>query len=338
MTLAKMAKRAASPGKKQRKVREKRIRVALPVRFTSVASGESQHACTLNITKDGARIAGLKLVPEVDELVEVTRGTKKEIFRVVWAGEPGTRDEGQAGIVKQKKGHGKIIWEATALKPVKTEAPPELPKSKLPPEPEPGVLYVPRKQLIGIGVGLAVLVSLTLFLLLRTPPPKKPAPRKLVSVAGVNATIASQINDAQKWRLADAGDFDADSFAWVRDRGQTVSTRIVLGSVSGRDESGYVLAPIEGSNTPQARRIVLFADRQIRFDKTFARVASIALVPRANIAGVNWQGQLRAPEATTDGLLVIQEQRDPQSSVLLFVSGVRIVTLPPADFHAVPLH
>jgi len=122
-----MAKRA-SPGKKQRKVREKRVRVALPVRFTSVGSGESQHACTLNITKDGARIAGLKQAPEVDELVEVTRGTKKEIFRVVWVGEAGTRDEGQVGIVKQKKGQGKIIWEATALKPVKTEAPPELPK------------------------------------------------------------------------------------------------------------------------------------------------------------------------------------------------------------------
>src|SRR5207237_3390970 len=134
-----------------------------------------------------------------------------------------------------------------------------------------GVLYIPRKQLIGIGVGLAVLVSLTLFLLLRTPPPKKPAPRKLVPVAGVNASIASQINDAQKWRLADAGDFDADSFAWVRDRGQTVSTRIVLASVSGRDESGYVLAPIGGRNTPQARRGVRVAGKSDRFDDTIAR-------------------------------------------------------------------
>src|SRR5438270_13235724 len=104
------------------------------------------------------------------------------MFRVLWAGERGTRDEGQVGIVKQKKGHGKIIWEATALKPVKTDPPPELPKPKLPPEPEPGVLYVPRKQLIGIGVGLAVLVSLTLFLLLRSSPPRTAAPRQLASV------------------------------------------------------------------------------------------------------------------------------------------------------------
>ena len=66
-------------------------------------------------------------------------------------------------------------------------------------------------------------------------------------------------------------------------------------------------------------------------------MASIALVPRANIGGINWQGQLRAPDATTDGLMVVQDQRDPQSSLLLYVSGVRIVTLPPADFHAVPL-
>src|SRR5881398_777754 len=174
MTLVTMAKRA-SPGKKQRKVREKRIRVALPVRFTSVASGESQHACTLNITKDGARIAGLKQAPEADELVEVTRGTKKEIFRVVWVGEPGTRDEGQVGIVKQKKGQGKVIWEATALKPVKTEAPPELPKSKLSPDPERGVLCIPHKRLKPAGVGPAVQIALTRLRLLRTPSPQKPA-------------------------------------------------------------------------------------------------------------------------------------------------------------------
>src|SRR5262245_9564818 len=61
-------------------------------------SGERQLAHTLDVTEISARLAGLNIMLQPGEIVDIQRGARKARFRVYWMGEPGTRLEGQAGV------------------------------------------------------------------------------------------------------------------------------------------------------------------------------------------------------------------------------------------------
>ena len=83
------------------KRRQKRVRIALPVRiWLSDESGKAalHTACTLDVTPTGARLTGVRTQTEAGAILTVERGRSKARFRIVWVGEPGTPHDGHLGI------------------------------------------------------------------------------------------------------------------------------------------------------------------------------------------------------------------------------------------------
>lgn len=84
------------------KRREPRKPVEVQVRIFGTDSGGkifSENVTTLDVSQNGARLAGLRARPNVDEIVGVTYGKSKVHFRVKWVGEEGTPAEGQLGLL-----------------------------------------------------------------------------------------------------------------------------------------------------------------------------------------------------------------------------------------------
>ncbi len=92
--------------------KQKRIRVALPVRVTYIGAGnrlQKEFACTLDIAPMGARLGGINQARNPGEIVTLERGKSKAMFRVVWVGERGTAHQGQVGV--QCIEPGANLWE-----------------------------------------------------------------------------------------------------------------------------------------------------------------------------------------------------------------------------------
>jgi CheY-like chemotaxis protein len=78
---------------------EERIRIELPIRLCRAARGPKvQSAHTVDISKSGARLAGLEEPLELGEVLKVECGDREAPFRVVWMGAQGTASAGQAGL------------------------------------------------------------------------------------------------------------------------------------------------------------------------------------------------------------------------------------------------
>ncbi len=81
-------------------IREERIHAALPVRVAWAESEQAikQIAYTLDVSRRGARLAGVKGLKGPGQLITVKRNTNEARFRVVWIGRLRTPEEGQIGI------------------------------------------------------------------------------------------------------------------------------------------------------------------------------------------------------------------------------------------------
>ena len=81
--------------------KEKRIAAVVPVRINAInEEGEPVHciAHTLNVSRRGARIAGVTLVLRLGVVVRLVRGRANAAFKVVWLGEPEGESKGQIGV------------------------------------------------------------------------------------------------------------------------------------------------------------------------------------------------------------------------------------------------
>jgi hypothetical protein len=79
------------------KRREKRARVAIPVRIISQDDAGAQRvssACTLDVTPTGARLSGVHATTKPGDVIRIERGANKAAYQVRWVG---TRDEGRYG-------------------------------------------------------------------------------------------------------------------------------------------------------------------------------------------------------------------------------------------------
>jgi hypothetical protein len=59
----------------------------------------SEKADTVDVSRSGAKLAGIKAEIQVDEIIGLTNGTNKVHFRVKWVGARGTAAEGQVGVL-----------------------------------------------------------------------------------------------------------------------------------------------------------------------------------------------------------------------------------------------
>jgi hypothetical protein len=98
------------------RIRELRIHAALPVQVTWAQSGQAtrQNAYTLDVSRSGARLAGVKGLTDPGQLIAVRRKTSEARFRVVWIGQPHTPQEGQIGV--ECIDPDKIIWDVDFAK------------------------------------------------------------------------------------------------------------------------------------------------------------------------------------------------------------------------------
>ena len=97
-------------------LRELRIPMQLEVRvwgMDSTGKPFSQTARTVDISGQGARLAGITGPKQLGDVIGVQYGNQKARFQVVWVGANGTADQGQIGIASLDA--GRCIW-AEALK------------------------------------------------------------------------------------------------------------------------------------------------------------------------------------------------------------------------------
>jgi hypothetical protein len=93
--------------------RQPRINALLPVRIWGVDSNclpFMQLVTAMNISEDGALVQGMRSPLRPGEVVDVQYNSRKAEFVVVWAGRPGTENEGEIGL--QSLPSQPCIWDA----------------------------------------------------------------------------------------------------------------------------------------------------------------------------------------------------------------------------------
>jgi hypothetical protein len=161
-------------------------------------------------------------------------------------------------------------------------------------------------------------------------------------VSGVNQTLsagilpldATRISNTKDWRAATADDFDPAAVSWLRGNRKQPAGRITgnfSGKGTGRDVA-YLLVDAAG-----ARRVVLLADNENRYDTKFPYIGLAVRVPKENLNSIKWAGG-KAPEGVDgDGLLLLRKPDDPASAIVLFLSGRGIVSASPANYQEINL-
>jgi hypothetical protein len=69
----------------------------------------SEKAIAVNISRNGAELAGVRPELGLDEIVGLTYGNNRVHFRVKWIGEPGTPKAGHIGLLNITP--GKPLWD-----------------------------------------------------------------------------------------------------------------------------------------------------------------------------------------------------------------------------------
>jgi hypothetical protein len=91
-----------------------RVPQQLTVRmFGTDADGQifTESVTTVDLSQDGAQVAGVKAHLKLDEIVGVTYNQKKGHFKVQWVGKPGTPSAGRVGL--RNLSPNKPLWELT---------------------------------------------------------------------------------------------------------------------------------------------------------------------------------------------------------------------------------
>ena len=94
------------------KRREPRKDIRVPVRiFGTDNAGQifSEKVFTVNVSRHGAELSGVRAQPHVDEIIGLTYGQIKGHFRVKWVGEPGTARLGHIGLLNLSP--EKPLWD-----------------------------------------------------------------------------------------------------------------------------------------------------------------------------------------------------------------------------------
>jgi len=91
--------------------REPRKELKVPVRiFGTDVHGKtfSENLFTVNVSREGAKLEGVRPLIKVGETIGMVHGQSKGRFSVKWVGQPGTAQEGQIGL--QNVSPEKLIW------------------------------------------------------------------------------------------------------------------------------------------------------------------------------------------------------------------------------------
>jgi hypothetical protein len=94
------------------KRREPRKEISVPVRIFGTDSGGqifSEKVNTVNVSRNGAELSGIKAQLKVEEIVGLTYGQNKGHFRVQWVGPSATPKAGHVGLLNLSP--EKVLWD-----------------------------------------------------------------------------------------------------------------------------------------------------------------------------------------------------------------------------------
>ncbi|MGH9668970.1 MAG: hypothetical protein ACRD3A_02515 [Terriglobales bacterium] len=144
---------------------------------------------------------------------------------------------------------------------------------------------------------------------------------------GVAAADAALIPDVNHWALVEDKDLSAAGVDWVRRQGQTPAARI-SGDFAGGGSAdvAYVLKRRGGM-----LRVVLLSRGKNRYDTNFSPLALVARVPKAALDSIQWTDKVPgAPDG--DGLLIVRNTDDPNTAVVVMLTGGKVITGRPPTY------
>jgi hypothetical protein len=148
---------------------------------------------------------------------------------------------------------------------------------------------------------------------------------------GIDVSDALHIPGILRWRLAEDSDYDPGAVRWLRNRGQTATTKIGLDLGGNGSHSVAYFLKRQGSF-----RVVMLDGGEVKYDASYPFVAVVTRVPAQALSQIDWTS---APTAQPDGegLLLIMNQDDVASSLLLFSHAGRVLSAAPANYQSIPL-
>jgi hypothetical protein len=146
---------------------------------------------------------------------------------------------------------------------------------------------------------------------------------------------AARIPNLKNWRLLEAGDFSAIATAYLQQQGRRPEGQIEASFSGASADSAYLL--INTASNPQPVRLILIINQQVRFDANMPRIDVAARIPKSRLSGIEWRGHTPVGEPDGDGLLIVRDYGDPSSAIVLYWSGVQVLSGNPKDFHLIAL-
>lgn len=151
----------------------------------------------------------------------------------------------------------------------------------------------------------------------------------------VPSADAALIPNLKNWRLLEPADCNTSALAYLQQQGLHPDGRIAANFSGEGGDSAYVLMNTEAGGQPV--RVVMIVKQQVRFDSAMAHLDVAARIPRSRIADIEWKNRAPVGGPDGDGLLLVRDYADPGSAMVLYWSGVRLMSASPKDFHVVAL-
>jgi hypothetical protein len=342
--------------------RSERVRIQIPVDVYLCGEDEEPifgHGKTVDVSAHGALLA-LPLPVEIGQTLRlVHRRTKREIeCHVLRFSKRYPHGGGEVGV--EFAGMSPHFWDiATTPEDWAPDWVPNALPQRLEPKVPPQAVRKgaagatsrtekPQRGYFGVAVGtskailknssalrrpIAVLagaiVLLTVWIALRGSSGADSADSGNAVPAGVAPEDARRIPRIERTRLATAVDFDPDAVSWLRSSDQQPTGKIP-GYYSGSKKSAaYILV-----GKANERRVVIFADGELRYNAEYPVIAIAACVPMELVHQINW-AEPSTPQSDGDGLLIVRAADAPASGVILFVRGSQVVSASPVDYREV---
>ncbi len=178
----------------------------------------------------------------------------------------------------------------------------------------------------GVFVALGSIVAA-----IQVPPPIPTGANETLN-NGILPADAILISDAPAWHAAAPAEMDGAGVEMLRTYGVAANGRVAgdfSGAATGQD-AAYLLVNADGK-----RRIVIIGNHQNRYDARFNNVALIARVPKDAIASIHWKNDKGPTGVSGDGLLIVRDPNNPDSSVVMFLTDTAITSYLPASWHDV---
>jgi hypothetical protein len=195
-----------------------------------------------------------------------------------------------------------------------------------------------RRMALKVAIVAGMVAALVGIITAAQQPQEIPLPE-----AGTHANVTEGVmpNDAiamgslTDWRAAVASDLDPDAAAWARGAGQKEVGRLTA-NFSGANRSRPDVAYLLVNNKDGVRRIVLLSDGKNRYDVKYPSLSLLAIVPKANLARIEWAS--RTPETPDgDAILLVRKPQDRTSGLVLYFSDGKLVSAVPSDYQSINL-